>query len=749
MAVSLKEVDGQLVAKKVHLIPGKTRHRHVPGEVISVSDTEITIQPRGEGTEPLTFELTPDTATRFHRDVTVLTVGAFVVVGTARDPLTGDLLSKALEINVTSGKPSGPAEAGDGDEAAGEAGGTADVRDIFEGVDLEGNWIVDGAKVAVDPDTEISSGVAAGDFVKIDAQLGPGGTLLARRIEGERRAIDVSNRAKVEGVFEGVDSQGNWIIGGAKVAIGPSTDTDGLPFPGQWVKVKGHLRADDSLLAREIENRGGSRGRGEDSRQVKLEGIFQGTDDQGNWIVNGTRVAVDALTRLEGTPGVGRRVAVKAVLQRGGSLLAQELEGDEGDQGDQGDEGDEGDSRERRAEAKLRGVIQEVLDDGTLVVNGIRVALDALTELEGSAAAGDFVEVEGLLREDGSLLAEEVTSEGETETEDRPERSKVEIEGKIEKVNPDGSLVVNGIEVVTSVLSEIRGELVEGSPVKVKGVLRQDGSLLARQLRGEGRRATASGTEAKLEGLVERLNLDEAGNIVSFVIDGLTVATGALTKIEGRLEPEARVEVKAIISDAGFLAGKVEVSKRVKGLETSEAKLQGIIEALRLDAQGRVVGIKINGVEVALAALAKLEGPVAVGETVEIKGKILDGIFEASKVERERPKGREPRLPELKLEGLVEAVERDADGNVSSVVVNGRKIGVEALTRVKGSLELGATVKIEAVVKDEGLIAREIKATPEQRNGPNGQSNANQDRSNGSSKSERERKPARTESEED
>mgnify|MGYP001615502157 FL=1 len=105
VAVSLKEVDGRLVAEKVHLVPGKTQHRHVPGVVVSVSATAIAIQPPGEAAEPISFAITPGTVTRFHRGETTLKVGAFVVVSAARDPLSGELLAKALEINVTAGKP--------------------------------------------------------------------------------------------------------------------------------------------------------------------------------------------------------------------------------------------------------------------------------------------------------------------------------------------------------------------------------------------------------------------------------------------------------------------------------------------------------------------------------------------------------------------------------------------------------------------------------------------------------------------
>ena len=47
VAVSLSEEDGQFVADKIMLIPGKTRNRHVPGVVLDVSATSVTIQPPG------------------------------------------------------------------------------------------------------------------------------------------------------------------------------------------------------------------------------------------------------------------------------------------------------------------------------------------------------------------------------------------------------------------------------------------------------------------------------------------------------------------------------------------------------------------------------------------------------------------------------------------------------------------------------------------------------------------------------
>ena len=302
-------------------------------------------------------------------------------------------------------------------------------------------------RVMVDADTEIEAGLVVGNEVEVDAILRADGSLLATEIETEERDRRISRKTTLQGIFEGVDDQGRWIISGTPVAVGPGSDTDGIPHRGQRVKVKGLLQEDGSLLAREIENKRGSQGPKGKLRKVRLGGIFQGLDDKGNWVVNGARFSVDPRTRLKGTPGVGRRVKVKAVLLEDGSLIAAEVEGDDGA------------DREPESKAELRGVIEEILDDGTLIINGIPVALSVLTEIEGEPQTGDFVEVEALFQEKGPLIAREVKSKGKVAVDEFPGPSKVEIEGVIDRLNEDGTLVVNGMTVAVSALSKIKGKL--------------------------------------------------------------------------------------------------------------------------------------------------------------------------------------------------------------------------------------------------------------------------------------------------
>ena len=299
------------------------------------------------------------------------------------------------------------------------------------GLDELGNWTIDGIVVAIDPDAEIEEGLVVGQTVEIEGVLQQDGTILALEIETEDEDDVVSSKTELKGIFQGIDQEtGKWIISGNLVGVGPETDTDGLPYVGQRVKVEALLQEDGGLLAREIENKGGSADQDDGPGEVKLDGTFLGVDTDGKWIVNGASVLIDPLTSLKGTLTVGERIKVKALLQADGSLLAVKIEG-------------KGRGKSRfENKAEVRGTVDDILDDGTLVIDGVPISLSVLTDFDIDPEIGDSVKVEVRLLPDGSLIAREVGGESESEAEGLPGRSKAEIEGTIETVNPDGSLVV-------------------------------------------------------------------------------------------------------------------------------------------------------------------------------------------------------------------------------------------------------------------------------------------------------------------
>ena len=665
LAISLEEEDGLLIADKIALIPEKTQTRHFPGVVTALSSTDtiiesITIEPPGNGSST-TFTLS-STIIRFRNQQGTDELppnladinSKFVVVHPTRDPDTGAILNIALEIRVTQGKPRRKSDLIATAPRKVEPSNKAKIRGIFKGFDEEGNWIVNGTTVAFDDNTEIENALVVGRPVEIEAELRPDGTLLALEAEAKSKGRARGRVTHLNGVFNGLDEAGNWIVGGTTTVVDEDTDTDGPPKVGQRLKVKALLQKDGSLKAREIENKGKAHADGVHNQEGEIEGIFQGIDENGNWIINGAKVAVDDLTEVEGSPAIGSRVEIKTTYQDDGSLLAIEVEVEEKDKG------------KLHRKAKLEGVIQAIEDNGeTLIVDGHKVILSPLTGLEGELQVGAFIKVEAHIQKDGSLAAREVEAEKEEEPAHEKKAKRVKIQGIVQKINEDGSVVVNGLTVVISNLTKHSGKVTEGTSIEVKGILQRNGSLLAREIKGKGSRKSISGNEVKIEGSVESTELDDAGNVIAIVIDGIEVGIREMTEVDGALETDSHVEVKGVISDGAFLASEIEVEDLEQEAEKSvdrlaaeatgtELEIEGKIEDVQRDSEGRITNIIVNGFQVQVGTQVKVEGNVKPGSEVEIKVRIDNGVLTSGKVEEknrsedrqkesDRPRRRENR----------------------------------------------------------------------------------------------------------
>ena len=722
VAISLEEEGGLLVADKIHLIPGKTRDRHVPGEVIGLTDAEITILTPGAD-ETLTFRRTGDTELRFHRGTDDLAVGDFVVIVARRE--SGVDAPIALEINVTRR----PADPGEKPVAAhAEVDDEVRIHGVLEAIDGH-VWTVDGHDFSIDADTKIEDAVTIGQLVDVEALLLADGTVLATEIEVEEED-KIASTTRIRGIFEGTDDAGRWLISGTPVIVNDDTDTDGMPEIGQTVKVKAILIEDGSLVAREIENKHGSRGHDDADGEIKIEGIFEGFTDDGRWIVNGVKFAVSPLTKIEGKPAVGGSVEIKAIMSDDGKLVATKIESD-------------GDSDKRKSETEIHGVITEVLTDA-IVVNGFTIVLSDLTEIDVELVVGMNVEVEALLGEGGVLIAREI--EREDDEDEDGERSKVEIEGVIDLINDDGSIVVNGITVNISALTKVKGSLSLGGKVKVKGVLSTDGTLTAREVKGEGRRGKVAKNEIDVRGTVDAFEVDADGNIVSLVVDGVEIIVDALTEFEGDISVGASVKAEGVLVDGVFILGEIESDERrgrgrhrghgadddkdeedEKDEERErggELNIEGTVDDVILGDDGRIAAIVVSGVEVRITRDTKIEGALEEGADVELKAFAEAGVITATKVEadereigrettsasRERDEDRGRDAREIKLRGTIDDVGTDASGSVTVIAVDGTKIVITEDTRVEGTLVKGAEVKLVAELRDGALVAIEVES---------------------------------------
>ncbi len=691
VAVSLKAGGRVGVARQVHLVPTKTRNRHLAGRVSSLSDNEIEIQPPSEGSEPSTFQLTDSVQIKLRPGIDNLAEGQFVIASFVASD--GQTAATLLEINVIPGPVTEETT-----EPPEEPTNLAELRGVFQGINLENaNIILSSTEIALDVHTVMTAGMSVGDNVVVEALLEPDGSLLARRLEHDEGLGQVAARTILRGVFQTRDSvTGYWVVSGARILVDGRTYTDALPQSGQRVRVSSLVQKDGTLYAREVENRSETVDpSGEHT--VFLEGIFRDITAQGAWDIGGLPIRVDANTVLAGRPSVGRRVIVTA-LALSGQFLATEVSAASSDQ--------DGPVRS----VSIRGSIEEISEGEWLVVDGVRVDMGDLTKVVGEVEIGSTVLAKAELQPDGSLLAREVAQLAAFDETGETRANPVDIEGRIERVGQDGSLVVNGIPVAISVLTEIEAAIQVGSPVQVRGLLQRDGSVLAREVVGFGPEVTG-GTEASVSGVVERVNTDEDGRLIGFVVDGIAVTADRLTRVDVELTPGVAVVAQAIVIEGEILAVTVEPRPTGSIGVLPLVQMQGKVGRPFTVSPTLPADITVNGITVRISGETNIIGALSGGAVVKVIGSISGSTFLAREIERLRsvPLQGTATLARFNLKGTLEEIRVDNEGHPETLLLKGNVITVAPLTVFQDEISAGDAVIVEGIVRDEELLAALVK----------------------------------------
>ena len=697
VAVSLKS-DGS-VARQVHLVPANTQNRHLAGRVISVSESETVIQPTEAESEQVVLPLSDSVEINLHRGAAELSEGAFVVVSYA--PGDGESAPVVSEINVIPGpETEDPPEESEVPETPGNV---AVLRGVFQGINPENAHIIlSSIEVSLDVQTVMETGLSVGEAVVVEALLLPDGTLLARRVGQDEGVGEIAFRTILRGVFQSRDADtGRWTVSGVSVLVDHRSYTDALPRAGQRVKVTAILREDGSLHARTIENRAETEDpNGEHT--VWLEGIFQEITAGGSWDVGGLPVEVNADTVLSGRPSVGHRVTVTATNSPD-ALLATEVSAA---------------PPEKNLPVRsvsIRGVVEDrdegsLLDEGAiLVVNGVKVTQSDITKTLGDIGIGSTVSIKAEIEADGSLVAREVSEVNQDGETDETRASPVDIEGRIERVDSDGSLLVNGIPVTVSALTVLDAALQVGAPVQVRGLLRRDGTVLAREILGYGPGITG-GTEASIEGVVNRVSTGPAGRVSSFVTGGIPVTVDRLTRLEVTPTTGVAVAVQAIVIGGEILAVTVESQPLGNVGVLPKVQMQGVVENMPSGPVPLPLDVTINGVTVRISGDTQIIGSLTGGAVVKVTGRISDNIFLAKIVERitayDYQDDESP--PHFIIHGTLQEARLDSEGRPDRLLVAGESIIVEALTVFEDTVATGNSVTAEGVIRDGILIATKI-----------------------------------------
>jgi hypothetical protein len=217
---------------------------------------------------------------------------------------------------------------------------------------------------------------------------------------------------------------------------------------------------------------------------------------------------------------------------------------------------------EHPVEVSFKGSIQSLSGD-TLVVAGQTVVKNAQTLVSGTLTVGAFVEVEGFLQSNNSVLAKSIKVE-------HPEGDDVgEVEFKAPIVSaPAGSpyygpWVVGDYTVVADAQTQIdvtRAAPAPGVIAEVKATQQADGTLHADRIQTEDEGDFEN--EAEFKGTIS--NLSGGPGAYSMLVGGTTVTTDGATVIMGTLSNGAFVEVHGTVQPGGsVLADRIQVEDPV------------------------------------------------------------------------------------------------------------------------------------------------------------------------------------------
>ena len=688
VAVTLTHIGSP--ARQVHLVPSSTKNRHFTGLVTEVSEDKVVIQPAVEDSAEIVILLSGPVKVTHHRGTSGLAAGVFVIVSYV--PIQGESTINVSEINIIPTPRTEASENESGSEE--EPANVAVVRGVLQGINRQNaNIILSSIEVSLNVNTTMETGLSVGEPVFAEAILQSDGSLLAQRVGQDERAGEIASRTTLRGLYQGRNAgTGHWSVSGVQFLVDRGTYAESLPQSGERVKVSAILRDDGSLYAREIQNLSTiTDANGE--HVVDIEGVFREITSKGEWDIGGIKIGVNADTELSGRPSLGHRVSLKGTYTEG-SLLATNVSSSSSE------------SLHPVRTVDVRGVIGDTDESVFLVVDGIEISLSDITKTLGEIMVGSTVKVKAEIDASGTLIAREVSEvipDGQTgETRATP----VDIEGRIERLLDDGGLLVNGIPIQVSALTDINAALQVGAPVQVRGLLQRGGSVLAREIFGYGPNITG-GTEARIEGVVSSIVLGINGRASSFVVDGIPVTVDRLSRLQAEPANGVAVVVQAIVIDGEILAVSVEPQPLGNVGVLPKVQMQGVIENMPTGPVPLPLDITINGVTVRISGDTRIIGSLTGGAVAKVTGRISDGIFLAQEIERitAYDTEEEESLARFRIGGILQEASLDSNGRPDRLLVSGERIIVESLSEFQNEVFVGDSITVEGVIRDGILVA--------------------------------------------
>lgn len=259
--------------------------------------------------------------------------------------------------------------------------------------------------------------------------------------------------------------------------------------------------------------------------QVSGEGEV--TEIGESWTIGGQTFAANEQTVIVGSPQLGDWVMVQGHLMDDGTKVADQI------------------VLVREVPQNLFRIMAVVTEMGAeqWLLGEVDVLLDGETAVDSDIELGDWVQVTGVVLEDGSLLAQQIQKQ-------TVDGSPFEFTGVVQTIG-DESWSISGIDVTVNDDTEIKDNPVVGDVVKVEGHISPNGVWLAREIKA----ADDDGDDAakfEFTGLVETID--------PWVVAGITLATDEWTEIDTAVELGSLVEIEGVIlADGTWLAEEIKL----------------------------------------------------------------------------------------------------------------------------------------------------------------------------------------------
>ncbi len=365
------------------------------------------------------------------------------------------------------------------------------------------------------------------------------------------------------------------------------------------------------------------------------------------WRIGGLDFHTTDTTVIVGNPQLGDRVAVDGHLASDGTRIADVIVLL---------------SRAPQNRFEFTGPV-EAIGTGQWTIAGRTVEVSQTTHIDAGIKVGDLVKADGVIKPDGTLLAENIRLLTET-------GMPFEFTGLVQQIGST-TWMISGISIAVTDTTKIEAGIEVGDVVKVEGHILTNGTWLADEIK-------QADDERRFEfsGVVQ--------NMTPWTVSGITFTTTEQTEIDAGIEIGARVKVEGRILDDGTW-----LAEEIKLLDD---------QSLTFDFVGEVNSMNpwvVSGISITVNSSTTIESGIEVGDTVRVTGHVLpNGTLLADRIQL---------LDEELGCTNITVVVVSINGN-QVTLSDGQTIELNDDVKVVGHLQGSAVVIIRLCVRADGTI---------------------------------------------